>query len=45
MVRDKMREMELRHAAGVDDREVSPGEERGVRDDEISDEHDKENRE
>ena len=32
-VRDKIREMEWRHATGVEDREASLDEERGVRDD------------
>ena len=40
-VLDKIRETEGRHAAGVDDRKASPGEERGVHDDEVGDEHEK----
>ena len=36
--------MEWRHAAGVDDREMSSGDERGVRDDESSGEPDKDDR-
>ena len=40
-VRDKLREMKWRHAAGVDTEEFCPGDERDVRDDDGLDEHEK----
>ena len=43
-VRDKKREMEWRHSTGVNDREASPSDERGVRDDEGSGEPENDDR-